>query len=120
MVQIAQPQLEQAQIAAVSPMDLSQRLGVRPCLDTQVDDPDVGQTGCQQQPLEPLGGREMTLLQIEPATFLIREEGFDPKTAPIPAARFPHAGHVADQVERLIIAAAPPGNEQYRGRRRRE
>ena len=80
----------------------------------QVDDPNIGQTRCHHQAGEPFRFTQVALVQMKATTFLIGEEGFNPKTLPIPIAGFALEFHVGQEINRLGIRALPPGNRMNR------
>ena len=65
-----QPDLKQAQIAAALPVEDLVPTSLHSLL-SQVDDPDVGQTGCDHEMREPVGIRYVALMEVESPTFLI-------------------------------------------------
>src|SRR3954451_1068244 len=73
-----QPQSEakETQIAAILPMQLAHPISARGT-DAQIDDPEIGQTRRDQQTAQALRVAQMTFVNLEPATFLIRKEGLD-------------------------------------------
>jgi len=76
MIQEAQPQLEQAQIATVTTMNLrcpAVRLGD----SAQIHDPQVGEAGGQHQAQDPRGVAHMAFVQLKPSAFLVGKEGFN-------------------------------------------
>lgn len=85
MLKQSQAQLKQTQIAAIRPMNDFDPVishGQR----AQENDPDVGQRGGDHQARQPSGIRQVTLVQMKAAAFLIRKEGLDAEAFGIPAA----------------------------------
>src|SRR3954451_19538137 len=56
----------------------------------------------------------MRFLQMEPATFLVREKGFNPKAFGIQPTRLFSDTHIADQIQRVMIALRPTTDEHNR------
>src|SRR6516164_9172474 len=54
----------------------------------------------------------MRFVQMESTTFLVREKSFDPKAFRIQAACLFGSVHIADQIQRLLIAFSPATEEQ--------
>src|ERR671916_49629 len=102
MCEQAQPELKQTEITPIPAVDHWQppiTLGAY----AQVDDPEIGQTGGNQEPRQPLRIAYVALVQLKAPTFLVRKEGFNVKPVAIPGAGFVHQLQVADQVERVHV-----------------
>jgi hypothetical protein len=80
----------------------------------QIDDPDISQAGGHQQPSQPLGVAEVTVVKLELTTFLIGKEGLDTKAFLIKAACLLDQLNVCDQVPGLFLLLGPPPNGEYR------
>src|SRR5881409_1919240 len=66
-----QSQSKEAQITAVLTMEHSHPIRAHRT-DAQIDDPQIGQARRDQQPTHSLRIAEMTFMDVEPATFLVR------------------------------------------------
>src|SRR6266511_1650559 len=76
--QEAQPQLKQTEITAVGA--LQDRYPVILLGDAaQIHDPQIGQTGRQQQAEHARRLGQMAFVDLKAATFLVGKEGFDPE-----------------------------------------
>ncbi|HKZ69517.1 MAG TPA: hypothetical protein VJ020_05530 [Anaerolineales bacterium] len=77
MIQKSQTQLEQAQIAAMPAMDF-RRPPVLVRHSAQVDNPQVGEAGGQDQPHHASRVAQMAVGQVKPSAFLVGKERFNP------------------------------------------
>jgi hypothetical protein len=110
MLQQIETQLKQTQITAVGAMDDGHPL-VSFGYHIQVNHPNVSQTSGYQQTGHSLWVRNVALLQMEAATFLVGEEGFNSKPFAIPVAGFLGQGHIGDQINWLLRIFPPPSND---------
>src|SRR3954452_6189344 len=99
MVKQMQPELKQAPITAVSAMN-DRIPAVAPTGSAQINHPQIRQAGRQQQARQPLWLAEMTLVDPEATALLIRKEGFDLRTLPIPLDCLRSISQIADQIQR--------------------
>ena len=98
MLQQVQVELEQAQVTAagaVYDLDAAVPLGN----DAQIDDPEIGQAGCDNQAGQACGVRYVAFGQVEPSALLIGEEGFNANALGVPVTRFFDQFHTCDQVD---------------------
>src|SRR5215470_5867050 len=56
----------------------------------------------------------MGFVQMEAATFLVREKGFNPKALGIHPTRLFSNGHIGDQIQWVLIAFGPTTDEHNR------
>ena len=113
MVKQAQTELEEAEIASVGAMnDLvpSMLHGVLP----EVDDPEIGQTCGDQKSGQTHRVRKVTLVDMKPAAFLVREEGFYLKPLPVIAAGLLRRDHVRNEMDGLLAVFSPPSDGEHR------
>ena len=89
MFQQVHAKLEEAEIAPVGTVDLLHPL-VLNTKGTQVDDPNVGKTGCDHEPSQALRIADTALVQVEAPAFLVGKEGFYAHTFAIPETCFLH------------------------------
>ena len=113
MVKQMQPELKQAPITAVRAMN-DRIPAVAPTGRAQIDHPQVRQAGRQQQARQPLGLAEMTLVDPEATALLIRKEGFDLPTLPIPLDGLLSLSQIADQLQWCLVGSLPDGQCQHR------
>ncbi len=113
LVQQGKAQLEEAQITAMPAMNDPQP-AIALCQHPQVNDPQVGQTGGQQQAGEPGGIGQMALLEVKATAFLVGKERLDSEPFAIPPAGFRHELEVGHEIERFPVIAAPPDNHEHR------
>src|SRR5438552_15979939 len=106
MVQQMQPELKQTPIAAVRAVN-NPIPAITSRNRAKIDHPQVGQTVRQHQARQPHGIAEMTLLDAEAAALLVRKEGFDLTTLPIPMNRTLGIAQITDQIQRRLLQAVP-------------
>src|SRR5580765_396310 len=110
-----QPQSEakEAQITAILPMEL-----VHPIIphgtNAEIHDPEIGQARCDQQAPQTLWVAEMTLMDVEPTTFLIREEGLDLRPFFIQLHGSVQIIQIGDQIDRFLEWKLPEGKDADR------
>ena len=97
MFEQVQAEFEEAQVTAVRTVDDFDPI-ISLGNDAQVDNPDVGQASCNHQPSQTRWLRDVALMQVETAAFLIREQGFNAEPLFIPIAGLLRQFHVGNQV----------------------
>ena len=111
MFEQRQSQSKETQVTTVGAMD-----DFHPVIpfgdDSQVDEPNVCQTGRDHQPSQALWVRDVAFVQVEPSALLVGEEGLNSESSCIPSAGFLDQFHVGDQVDRFFAAFLPPDNGQ--------
>src|SRR5262245_20492523 len=108
-----QAQAKQAQITAVLTMEYAHPI-ILHCTHAQIDNPHIGQARRDQQSRHSLGIAEMTFLDVKPATFLVREEGFDMWAFLVQLYSLVQIAHSRDQIERLLILFLPERQDAER------
>ena len=113
MLQQAQTQAEETQIAPVGTMnDLHPPISLGN--DAQVDYPDVGQASGNHQLRQPSGVRDVALVQPEPTALLVGEESFNTEPLRVPVTGFFFQFHVGDQIDGVLVRGLPPSDSQDR------
>jgi hypothetical protein len=112
-VQKSESKLEKAQVATICSVDLALP-SVPEGQYSESNDQVVGKKGSHQQAIDALGIREVTLLQIKSAAFLIRKAGLDFEAFSVKAAGFIRTGYVCHQVYGFLAVLSPPCQCRYR------
>jgi hypothetical protein len=79
-------ELEETSITAVTTME-DPYPSLFHAYRTQRDNPNIGSTRSNEQAREPLRIGKMRLMQMKASTFLVREQGFSPKSLGVQATR---------------------------------
>ena len=102
--------MKQTPVTPIAPMDdLDPIFAER--LQSQMDDPHVGQASGDYQGAEPFGVGEMTFIEMEPAAFLIRKECFNLETFVIPVKGFIGQVKVGHQEKGIGVTQLPASND---------
>jgi len=78
---------------------------------TQIDDPDVRQAGSNEDAGQACWVSNMTLVELEAATFLVREEGFNAHAFAIPVANLVGQSQIGDEKDRCWVGFVPPEHD---------
>ncbi len=110
-----EPQAEskQAQITAVLAVQPLQP-AVAHGADAEIDDPEIGQAGGDQQAREPCGIAEMALVELEAATFLVGEKGLNMRAFAVQLQGLIQVSHIRHEIDRCGIGRLPDGQEADR------
>ncbi|GAB4214659.1 MAG: hypothetical protein OHK0022_53480 [Roseiflexaceae bacterium] len=96
-----QTELKQAQVAAIRAMK-----GLDPALllrkDANGKNPEIGQAGANQKPLQAFWLCKMTLMQVKATTLVVREHRLNPKAQTVVAQRLLWLSERTDQIDWLI------------------
>jgi hypothetical protein len=105
-------ELKQAPVAAIGTMD-DRDPPIAPGDGAQIDHPQIGQTGRQQQARQSHWIAKMTFVDVEATTLLVRKEAFDLRSLAIPRHGHLSIVQITDQIQRRLAAPFPYRHRQY-------
>ena len=113
VLQKAQAKLKETQIAAVRATDFpppatAHRDG------TEINDPVIGEAGSDHKPGNSFRVGNVALVEVESATFGVREEGFNPKSLGIETTGLFGRAQIGHEINGLLAVFPPPAESKNR------
>ena len=115
MVQKRKPKLKKAKITTIGTMNFTNSTG-NMGLNAEIDHPNVGKTGSNENTRKPFWVRNMALVQTKPARFLVRKKSFDTHPTPIPVVGFIGKLKTGNQVDRFVALFVPDDDNIHRAK----
>lgn len=76
-------------------------------INTQINDPEIGQTSGEQKPMQAFGIGEMAFIEMKSSAFRVREKSFDQESFAVQLTNLGLVGEVAEQIDRFLILLFP-------------